>query len=228
MEYARRPERYLMLPQLAIGSRGPVQSVLLLSRVPVRELAGERILVSAETHTSAMLLELLLRRWWRVPARLVAGSGPATSALEGDAAPPVAVLAIGDEALMLRSCAHYPYQLDLGEVWHRWTGLPFVFGLWVLRREYARRAPEAAAAACQTLQRGKAWGLANLEELLPVAGAGFPMSRDELRRYFQGLSFDLGIEEQQGLRRFFTELERVGLLERAPELHFFERQTSHA
>jgi chorismate dehydratase len=60
IEYARRPEEYLLVPDLAIGSCGPVRSVLLLSRGPVGGLGGETILVSSQTHTSAALLKVLL------------------------------------------------------------------------------------------------------------------------------------------------------------------------
>ena len=60
IEYARNPADYLLVPDLAIGSRGPVQSVQLLSRVPLARLDGERVLISSHTHTSAALLMLLV------------------------------------------------------------------------------------------------------------------------------------------------------------------------
>lgn len=220
IEYARRAEDYLLLPDLAITSRGPVQSVLLLSRVPLRDLAGERILVSAETHTSAMLLALLLKRLWRVPAVLEAGKGSAAAALDNAAGRPKAVLAIGDEALMLRSCAEYPHRFDLGQVWHEWTGLPFVFGVWAVRREFAARCPEIASEACALFSQAKAWGLAHLETLLPLAGRGFGLGIEELREYFKGLSYDLGEQEQRGLQRFFQALTEASLLDNAPGLAF--------
>ena len=46
-------------------------------------------------------------------------------------------LVIGDAALVLsdeRSGVTYPYAYDLGLEWKRWTGLPFVFAVWVARR----------------------------------------------------------------------------------------------
>ena len=221
IEYARRADEYLLLPHLAIGSRGPVQSVLLLSTVPVRELHGKSILVSAETHTSAMLLSLLLRRYWRVDAHLEAGSGSASAALDRGARP-AAVLAIGDEALMLRGSVDYPCRVDLGDVWHGWTGLPFVFGVWAMRRDLPDIREAAARQGCDLLLQGKAWGARHLEELLPQAGTGLGLDQDALRRYFRGLSYELGAEEQQGLRTFFQALESAGLLERAPRLDFYQ------
>jgi chorismate dehydratase len=219
IEYARNPERYLLVPDLAIGCHGPVRSVLLLSRVPLPQLDGERILVSAETHTSAMLLKLLLRAHWGIDAHLHAGNGNATSCLL-QTPPPKALLAIGDEALLLRGSEHFPVRVDLGEVWRDWTGLPFVFGVWALRREVVERSPEEVARLCTLLQTAKRWGRENLERLLPLAGKGLGLGLPELRDYFQGLCYDLGQEQEQGLRSFFQALARYGLLETVPELRY--------
>jgi chorismate dehydratase len=64
-EYACRPERYFLVEDLSIGSRGPVMSVLLLSRLPVEQRQGKEILISGETHTSVALLRLLMRDRYR-------------------------------------------------------------------------------------------------------------------------------------------------------------------
>ena len=135
-EYARRPERYYLVGDLSIGSRGPVMSVLLLSRLPVEELGGHEILISGESHTSVALLRLLMRDRYKLDVRF--STGPVTPALRSDN-PPTAFLAIGDEALRLRNHPDYPYRLDLAEAWRDWTGLPFIFGLWVVSREAAEQ-----------------------------------------------------------------------------------------
>lgn len=233
IEYARRPGEYLLLPDLAIGSFGPVQSVLLLSRVPVERLAGQRILVSSETHTSAMLLRLLLEEYWGVPAILQAGVGPASSMLQKGERPQ-AVLAIGDEALLLRANRDFGHHIDLGEVWREWTGMPFVFGVWTMRRAWAEANPSDASDACGLFMEGKRWARENMEALLPLAGMGLGLDLGALRRYFRGLSYDLGPAEQRGLSAFFSALQGAGLLEDAPRLVFFphtcnlDRSRSHA
>jgi len=131
IEYARRPGRYLLVPDMAIGSNGPVMSVLLLSRIPIEELNGKSICVSGESHTSVALLSLLMARQG-VNARF---ENALVSARVRGPDPPVAFLAIGDEALRLRDHPDYPQRLDLGEAWRAWTGLPFVFGLWFVSRD---------------------------------------------------------------------------------------------
>ncbi|MDR2161878.1 MAG: menaquinone biosynthesis protein, partial [Desulfovibrio sp.] len=138
LEYARRPERYFLLPNLAIAGNGPIQSVLLLSRVPLDRLEGRTILASPASHTSVALLRLLLRDFF--PLAVYWRTGAAAGAL-ASSQPPDAFLAIGDEALRLRRHPDYPYRLDLGEAWLRWTGLPFVFGLWVADRSRCAALP---------------------------------------------------------------------------------------
>ena len=84
-EYARRPERYYLVGDLSIGSRGPVMSVLLLSRLPVEELGGHEILISGESHTSVALLRLLMRDRYKLDVRF--STGPVTPALRSDTRP---------------------------------------------------------------------------------------------------------------------------------------------
>ncbi len=220
VEYARRPERYLLVPDLAIGSKGPVGSVLLLSRVPVAELGGQTILVSSQTHTSSALLRLLLADRYKIQATLE--TADVLPHVRRDIHEPTAVLAIGDEALGLRDHPDYPHRLDLGEAWREWTGLPFVFGLWAVRRDFAQAEPGRTTEACTALLASKAWGVTHLDFEAHAAAWDGPLDEQEMRDYFKGLVFDLGPEEQAGLNRFFTLLAEHGDIPAAPELEFFQ------
>ena len=229
VEYARRPERYLLLPNLAIGSNGPVQSVLLLSRRPVEDLGGQRVLVSAETHTSATLLRLLLTQQYGLK-NLSYITGSATE-MAASGNPPAAFLAIGDEALRLRRHPAYPYLLDLGDAWTVWTGLPFIFGVWVAdRRAFAANGSGAAAHLLRSphnpgklLSDGRDWGLAHMDIILDIAVQNYPnMTRQEHADYFAGLSYSLGPREQEGLRLFWEKLAQAGEIAKAPGMDFLE------
>ena len=217
-EYACRPERYFLVEDLSIGSRGPVMSVLLLSRRPVEELQGTEILISGETHTSVALLRLLLRD--RYHCDVTYRTGQVTPAVNSPT-PPVAFLAIGDEALRLRNHKDYPYRLDLAEAWRDWTGLPFIFGLWVVSRAAAEAGlfhddPGAL------LRRGRDWGLEHMDVILDLTAHGCPLSREELDFYYRkGLVYSLGKEELQGLRLFYNKLAQAGLIPAVPPLEFF-------
>ena len=223
IEYARRPERYLLLPDLAIGSDGPVQSVLLLSRRPVRELHGRPILVSAETHTSAALLRLLLNERYKL-REISYYTGSATE-LVASGNPPEAFLAIGDEALRLRKHPLYPHLTDLGGEWNEWTGLPFIFGVWVADRVAFEREGRPGL-SCENpaalLCRSRDWGMEHLEHILDIAEQNYPnMTRQEHADYFAGLgAYALGEREQAGLKLFWQKLAAAGEIPQVPEMRF--------
>jgi chorismate dehydratase len=217
VEYARHPEKYYLVPDLAIGSRGPVQSVLLLSRCPVEELDGETILVSAQTHTSAALLRVLLAELWKVKTEFV--TGDATTLLT-DGQRPRAILCIGDEALNLRFHPDYPVREDLGEAWRTLTGKPFIFGVWIVQRDSFARNAEAIRAACATMIQGKQWGTTNIADMCALASENSCLSQPEMCSYFDGLVYDMGAEEIEGMKLFYQRLVEHGIIETVPRLDF--------
>lgn len=217
-EYARRPERYILVRDLSIGSRGPVMSVLLLSRRPIDQLSGHEILISGESHTSVALLRLLMKDQYALNVSYRTGN--VTSAL-GKQNAPEAFLAIGDEALRLRKHPEYPYLLDLAEAWRNWTGLPFIFGLWVISRQACRDGLIQDDPG-EILRQGRDWGLAHMDVILDLTAHGCPLSREELYRYYtEGLVYTLRNEEIAGLRLFYSKLAKAGLIETEPTLDFY-------
>lgn len=217
IEYARRPSQYFLVPELAIGCCGPVQSVLLLARHPLQELEKKEILVSSQTHTSAALLRLLLLRKYQLHTEFV--SGDATSQLASGARPE-AILAIGDEALELRRHADYPIVVDLGQEWLDWTGLPFIFGVWIVQRKTWFKHEKEMRNALKALIKAKRWGQEHLSDMCALAAEGSSLDRVEMCSYFNGLSYDLGEAEQAGLQLFYERLAEAGLLPDVPKLDF--------
>jgi chorismate dehydratase len=182
--------------------------VALFSKVPVESLDGRTVLRTASSRTGAALLELLCRDVWRVrphfaQARAEAPDLDALSRLPHDA-----VLVIGDAALLLAARHAYPYRVDLGDAWKRWTGLPFVFAVWA-----ARRAADRAAAdrVHEKLLESRDWGLAHLDVLAAEAHrvSGVPVG--ECREYFAGLDYAFTQRHLAGLAAFFRGLATHGL-----------------
>jgi len=217
IEYARHPEKYFIVPDLAIGSRGPVQSVLLLCRTRPEDLHGKTVLVSAQTHTSAALVDLLLKRHVGVAPRYQ--TGDATGLLAAGERPE-AILCIGDEALNLRRHPDYPGRMDLGDAWRQWTGQPFIFGLWIANRETVRARRDEVQAGARLLIEAKRWGQSNLAEISAVAAQNSILNEQEMRSYFEGLVYDLGAEELAGLKLFYKMLAGARVIDAAPPLEF--------
>ncbi len=216
--FARHAEDLLLLPGLSISSESGVQSVLLFSRHPWKELKGARIVVTGKGRTTPALLEILCRFRYDFTPMIDFSPSAIDDVVEGKAA---AALLIGDEALVARrrfagDGAMRVY--DLAEEWKAWTGLPFVFAVWAARRAYYAEAPERVHAAHDALLGSRQWGIENPEAILRAAGAKTDLSREILRSYFSGLSYGFGEELRKGLALYLDYARRAGFIERVPAI----------
>lgn len=209
VEYARAADQYLLLPDLAISCDGPVRSVMLFSTRPAADLGGQRVVVSRSSMTSVALLELLFAERWRAAPAFEPGDAEPAD-LAGLDAP--AHLVIGDAALALaaamqRGETRFTHAYDLGAMWREWTGLPFVFAVWVA----ARRTPVAAALGVHaSLIASRDWGLAHLPMLATDAAAQTGITTAECLTYLSGLDYGLRLAHLSGLTEFFRRLALVG------------------
>ncbi|MGH7719946.1 MAG: menaquinone biosynthetic enzyme MqnA/MqnD family protein, partial [Gemmatimonadaceae bacterium] len=207
VEYARDSRRYLLLPDLAISCDGPVRSVLLFSRRPATELAGGRVIVSSSSMTSVALLELLFDEVWRCAPTFVPGDAERADVERFPDGDHEARLVIGDAALILSAAHSYPFVYDLGAEWKRWTGLPFVFAVWVAQRSTA---VDAALRVHAGLIASRAWGLLHLEQLAEQASRATDIAVADCATYLSGLDYGLSYPHLAGLTEFFRRLVTVG------------------
>jgi chorismate dehydratase len=212
IEYARASERYLLLPDLAISCDGPVRSVLLLSKLPAPELGGRRVVLSRSSMTSVALLELLFENVWHARPDFVPGDAELTDVARFADEPHDARLVIGDAALVLgaqrtAAGAPYPFVYDLGSEWKRWTGLPFVFAVWVAQRSTS---VDRALAVHATLIESRSWGLQHLDQLAERAAESSGVDTGTCREYLSGLDYGLSYPHLAGLTNFFNRLVAVG------------------
>jgi chorismate dehydratase len=212
VEYARDTARYLLLPDLAISCDGPVRSVMLFSRLPAEKLGAGRVLVTRSSMTSVVLLELLFEHVWNTRPSFVPADGEIADLARSGQVEHDARLIIGDAALLLSSGASdlaqdYPYAYDLGAVWKEWTGLPFVFAVWVAQRSAA---VERSLALHAQLIRPRDWGLQHLDVLAEQAAQATGVSRRSALEYLSGLDYGLRYEHLAGLTTFFGKLAASG------------------
>jgi chorismate dehydratase len=215
VEYARDAQRYLLLPELAISCDGPVQSVMLFSRRPANELGGARVLVSSSSMTSVALLDLLFTNVWRVRPEFEPGDAEIRDIGRFAEESHDARLVIGDAALRLHDAAEqggewptrYPFRYDLGAEWKAWTGLPFVFAVWVAQRSAPLRESMAAHASLLT---SRDWGLAHLPTLARQAADATGVPAPRCLDYLSGLDYRLSYPHLAGLTEFFRRLVAVG------------------
>jgi len=220
VEYARDATKYLLLPGLSICSDGPVRSVVLFSKRPAAELQGRRVLVSRSSMTSVALLELLFESVWDARPTFIPSNAELSDVARFGEEEHDARLVIGDAALQLwsrlRSPDLYPtdsgltayrYAYDLGAEWKQWTGLPFVFAVWVAQRT----SPVADALAVHAgLIASRDWGLRHLDTLAAQAAIATGVHKSVCLEYLSGLDYGLSYPHLAGLTEFFRRLVAAG------------------
>lgn len=206
-----------VVPAGMIGCDGPTRTVRIFSKVPIERIT--QLHADTESHTSVVLASLLLAEKTGSAPELVdfdARERIASDDPAADNAWPEAVLMIGDKVVTDSPPAvRYPHQLDLGEAWKDWTGLPFVYAAWMCRAgdledEAKRSAIEGAA---KLLDRQRRHNATRLDWIVAKNAASFSWPADLAREYLGGLlRFDLDGRALEGARAFFERGSAAGLL----------------
>jgi chorismate dehydratase len=194
----RLEDRLQPVAGFCIASVQDAGSSLLFSTKPIAALTGAHIGVTDEASTAPQLLDILLRLKYQVQT---APYGPLQAACD-------AFLLIGNQGLRQRMGApDFPYTYDLGAEWHAWTGLPFVFARWMVRKDVS---PRDRALLEEVLYVGLEEGVDALCELARPREDLFMLPRD-IATYIQGFRYYIGRSEQQAIdqfRRYLQQPER--------------------
>lgn len=217
--YARHADQWCVLPNLSIASRGPVMSVILVSRNPIEQLNGRNVLLTDESATAVDLVRLIFKHKGVVPF-LKRGK---VKTVEDVTVEDQAALVIGDAALREPWGDAFKYVFDLGKIWWEMTGLPFVYALWVVRKAIAERYSETVAAVVDLFKKSKANGYAHQSDIVDAASYKLNLDRDICREYYEHLVCDLGPPEIQGAEMFFKQLYENGILDHSVRLSFFDQ-----
>ncbi len=215
IEYARHGGRYRILPDLVIGSDGPVQSILVESVRPLDCLDGAEIALPTASATSVVLLRILLEQRLGIRPRYRWFD----QATEGDpiAEGAAAALRIGDVALR-REFPAGRIAADLGALWADWTGLPFAFAVW--QAGAGSEADAELARLHALLLASRTWFYANAGPLARRHGAAFGIAPDRLERYWRSLSYTLDERMRTGLLRYYACAAELGEVPAPPPLRW--------
>lgn len=126
VEYLLNRELYEFIDGISISSQESVGSVLLFSDCELERIDGKKILLTDQSATSHLLLRTILEEFMGLKPHYELSSIPQSGEI---------FLLIGDEALKYRKLDDKKKVYDLANLWYRHTGLPFVFALWIVRRE---------------------------------------------------------------------------------------------
>lgn len=174
-----------------IACRGPVRSILLVSKVPFREV--RRLATDSGSRTSVLLARILLAQQYGIEPQLISLPADLPSMLDQADA----TLLIGDPALRLDP-ASIPFEtLDLGAEWTRATGLPMVFAVWAgPKAVWSREHEQAFVDSCR-------YGLAHLDEIARAEHAARGVTEELARDYLtHNIVFELAAKDYEGLDLF--------------------------
>jgi chorismate dehydratase len=197
IEYARHADQLRILPRLCVSSEGAVDSIQLVSRLPLEHV--RTIAVTPESATSVVLTKVLLPEAGHVPLE----------------EPADAQLLIGDAALKSAFEDPTPHY-DLGRLWLERTGLPMVFAVWAAREPLPDGLVELEDALVESLLLARA----EPEALAHEASERYGYPPGFLARYFEKLRYRFGPRERAGLLTFLELAHDAGELDSVPELRF--------
>jgi chorismate dehydratase len=223
LEYLQHQSDYLLLPDLAIGTRLFARSVLLFSKKKIEQLNGAVIALSRESLSSAVLVRILFARKYHHRNTFELMEQDPEAMLQKYPA----ALVIGDQALFCQP-KELIYKYDLGELWHSWTGKPFVFALWAARKSFAVREPELLKTFLEGLRENLSQNLADPEGLLKRALGITPSDKRfcQLLGYLVNLQYTLDADMKEGVLRFFELAHEEGLAPAPKPLEFFSHRSS--
>jgi chorismate dehydratase len=133
MDFLNLQKDYELLGNMCVAVKEKAGSVNLFSRVPVKNLNGRKIGITSQTSTSRILMKVILEQRYEVKS---------VEYLEQPELDKVdAYLLIGNNALVHahNGLKGFDYMYDLGEEWYRWTGYPFVFALWAVKKQIPQK-----------------------------------------------------------------------------------------
>ena len=202
-----------VVPGLAIASRGEVRSVALYATKDIADVRS--IALDTSSRTSVALVSVLCARAFGITPVLESAAPDLDAMLTtADAA-----LIIGDNALFqsaVRGPGPAVEKIDLGEVWTRMTGLPFVYAFW---------AGKKGVLSGEHLQALSAARNAGTKKPQEIAAAYYPESAERQAvavRYLQdNIKYHLGDEERAGLETFYRYAAEAGVVSASRPLSFY-------
>ncbi|MBI5409659.1 MAG: menaquinone biosynthesis protein [Nitrospirae bacterium] len=224
IEYLRNKDKYRILPWFSISSSGAIKSILLFSRLPINELGGKKIALTSDSETSVVLLKIILKEFLSLKCKFTPVNRQSVKNILSSFD---AVLHIGDTAMreakkIVKSCklkvkSEKPktklnsslstlnsqlYIYDLGELWDKYTGLPFVFALWIVRKETAGEKKELVRKLSSDLVSAGKYAKRKYPLIAREAPQKKWLSEKELVGYWKIISYDFTEKHLEGLKLF--------------------------
>lgn len=221
LEYLVRAEQYRLLPDLGISSENEIMSVLFclpfsFDDLEMYVLNGGKIRLTSASAASVGLLKVLWHFYWKLPEPEWLISEPGYSA--GTQEP---FLEIGDHALKIfLNPAPGLKVIDLAVEWKSFTGLPFVFALWIANAGSLDLHEESIRNLTSTLKQAKIRIVHDFDGLAHSYRGSESISPETIKNYWEKIDYSLNPEHLAGLSVFGNYLTRLEIIPGMPVLDF--------
>lgn len=215
--YAFNSEDWLIIPGLSIGCTSEVMSVILASECPLEDLDGKKVALTLESDSAANLMKIIFAEKGVVPVI----ERKSLKRIEDAGSEYSAALIIGDSALTVPWENRFRYVFDLCSLWRDLRNLPFVFGVWAVRRIVAEKFPDLIEEVAYMLRESLEKGLLNLDLISECSAKENGLTYDKCRRYFSLLDYRLPEEQLRGLERFYDDMYAFGLVDKKIKISMF-------
>ena len=215
IEY-QRIDGLWVVPDVCVGSHGPVRSVVLASKK--QDLKSvHKVALDESSRTSATLIKIIFQEFLGIDPVWNKSIPPLEEMLmENDAA-----LIIGDPGMTFDRSGLYVY--DLATLWNEYTGKGFVFAMWMLRDDTNR---ESLAIE---FQRASEEGQAQLETIANAYEQQLRLPRPELLEYLQkNITFRFDEDLREALDLYYRLAEKHGLIASIKPLKFVPLGQNHS
>jgi chorismate dehydratase len=201
IDYQKRSD-LLIVPAGGIGCDGHTLTVRLFAQRPIDQITT--LACDPDSHTSVALARIILAKRYGVRPKLI-------DLTAATGAPDEARLLIGDKVVCEEPIG-FEVQLDLGHAWKELTGLPFVFAVWMARRDVPLGDLPAR------LARAREQGLANVDAIVKkhAIPRGWPagIALQYLTVY---LKYEIGEPQLQAIRLFHEYASKLKILPHSPQ-----------
>ena len=213
--YADIQDDVFLLPQFCLSSVGYVGSVLLCSKLPINELHAKRVGMSSASHTSQVLLKILMKKFFDIePSYLI--SRPYEDLSNYDAA-----LIIGNDA-MTDAVNAVPYKYDLGELWLQKTGFPIVFAVFTVRRDTVKENLSGIKAVINSYSSSIQLLDLEKETVIIKARQKYPNISYDVESYYDTLQFEFTDNLKSAFRYYLSMAEDIKQLKGVKSLNFMD------
>ncbi len=186
-------KNYDFIGNKCIGAVNNVKTVILVANKPYKEL--KKIYLDTDSLTSVNLVKVLAKHYWQIMPQW-----ESLSNLNHNLADDEGMVIIGDKTFPLRN--KYIQCYDLAGEWIKFTGLPFVFAVWVSVSPIAK-------GFLKDFEAALAWGVQHKNESLMLANNAYVNSEELISYLNNDISYNLDADKIKGMELFLAYLKNM-------------------